>query len=101
MRSATDIAQARWDGTLNGAAGLTARGATLLEPLIRILVIAVLVAIVVSLGSALYHLSRGQEADSGKLLRALTLRIGLSLALFALLMIAWYLGLVQPHAVAP
>ena len=73
--------------------------------IIRVLVIAVLIAIVGSLGSALFHLSRGgqgNEEESRKLARALTLRIGLSLALFALLMLAWYLGLIVPHdAVVP
>jgi hypothetical protein len=29
--------------------------------------------------------------------RALTIRISLSLALFALLIIAWYMGLISPH----
>ena len=30
-------------------------------------------------------------------LTALTIRIGLSVALFLLLMIAWYAGLISPH----
>jgi hypothetical protein len=60
-------------------------------------VVACLVAIVASLGSALYHLSRSGEADSGKLARALTVRISLSVLLFALLMLAWYFGLITPH----
>lgn len=64
--------------------------------LIRLLVIGALIAIVASLGSALFHLTRG--GDSQKLVRALTIRVGLSLALFALLMIAWYFGLISPHA---
>jgi hypothetical protein len=67
--------------------------------LIRVLILAVLVAIVASLGSALFHLSRGAEADSAKMARALTIRITLSLALFALLIIAWYMGLISPHTV--
>lgn len=46
------------------------------------------------------HLSRGQ-GDSQKLARALTWRIGLSIALFLLLMIAWYTGLIAPHGVDP
>jgi hypothetical protein len=68
-----------------------------METVIRLLIVGVLVAIVASLGSALFHLSRGTERDSGKLARALTIRIGLSVALFVLLMIAWYLGLISPH----
>lgn len=64
--------------------------------LIRIAVFAILAAIVFSLGSALFALSKS-EGDSSKMLRALTWRIGLSVALFALLMLAWYFGLFTPH----
>lgn len=65
-----------------------------MEP-IKILIIVVLFAIIGSLGSALFHLSKGQ-GDSKKMARALTVRIGLSLALFLLLMAAWYAGLISP-----
>ena len=68
-----------------------------MEPLIRLLVLGILIAIVASLGSALFHLTRGRDSD--KLVRSLTLRIGLSLALFAVLMLAWYFGLISPHEV--
>lgn len=68
-----------------------------MQSLIKLLILGVLVAILASLGSALFHLSRGNEADSGKMARALTIRITLSLALFALLIIAWYMGLISPH----
>ena len=34
------------------------------------------------------------------MLRSLTVRIGLSVALFLLLMIAWRFGLISPHGVA-
>jgi cytochrome bd-type quinol oxidase subunit 2 len=67
----------------------------------RIVVLLALVAIVVSLGSALYHLSRGTQQDSAKLARALTVRIVLSLALFALIMIAWFAGVIAPHGIVP
>jgi len=63
---------------------------------IKILVIITLFAIIFSLGSALYHLSSG-KGDSKKMARALTIRVGLSLALFILLMLAWYNGLITPH----
>jgi hypothetical protein len=70
-----------------------------MESLLRPLVICLLIAIFVSLGSALRHLSRGSSAeDSRKMARALTIRISLSIALFALLLIAWYMGLISPHA---
>ena len=64
--------------------------------LIRILVVGLLAAIIASLGVALYHLSTGR-GDSRKLLRALTIRIALSIVLFLLLMIAWRAGLITPR----
>jgi hypothetical protein len=71
-----------------------------MQNLIRVLILVVLAAIVASLGSALFHLSRGGQGDaehSRKLTRALTVRIALSLALFVLLMLAWRAGLIAPH----
>ena len=70
-----------------------------MEPFIRVLVIAILIATVASLGSALFHLSRG--GDSPKLVRALTVRIVLSIALFVLLIVAWRFGLITPHGLEP
>jgi hypothetical protein len=64
--------------------------------LIRILIFCLLAAILASLGTALYHLSTGR-GDSKRMLRALTLRIVLSIALFLLLMIAWHFGYITPH----
>ncbi len=72
-----------------------------MPPLFRLLVILSLGAIIASLGSALFHLARGTQADSGKMARALTIRISLSLALFVLLMVAWYAGIITPHAALP
>jgi hypothetical protein len=68
-----------------------------MEP-IKILIVVILFAIIGSLGSALFHLSRGNrsEEDSRKMARALTIRIGLSLVLFILLMAAWYAGWIKP-----
>jgi hypothetical protein len=65
---------------------------------IKILILLVLLAIVISLGSALFHLSRG-KGDPRKMVRALTIRVALSVALFILLMLAWYNGLITPHGV--
>jgi hypothetical protein len=61
----------------------------------RLIIIAVLVAIVGTLGSALFQLARG--GDSQKLLRSLTWRVGLSVGLFLVLLIAWRAGLIRPH----
>ncbi|MCC6171164.1 MAG: twin transmembrane helix small protein [Gammaproteobacteria bacterium] len=68
--------------------------------LFKILVVCVLVGIVASLGSALFHLARG-KGDSRKMVRALTVRVGLSVALFILLMSAWAMGLISPHGIQP
>jgi hypothetical protein len=67
-----------------------------MQPIFRILVIAVFIGILVSLGSALYQLTRS-GGDSKKMVRSLAIRVGLSVALFLLLMIAWYVGLIEPH----
>ncbi|MEO8308081.1 MAG: twin transmembrane helix small protein [Pseudomonadota bacterium] len=64
--------------------------------LAKLLIVAALVAIIFSLGSALFQLSRG-KGDSRKMLRALTWRVGLSVALFVILLIAWRMGYIRPH----
>ena len=65
---------------------------------VRLLIVATLLAIVWSLGTALYHLSR-RGGDPDKMLRALTWRITLSLGLFILLLVAGRAGLISPHGV--
>jgi cytochrome bd-type quinol oxidase subunit 2 len=64
----------------------------------KLLVVMVLIGIVLSLGSALFHLVH-DRSGSTKMVRALTLRVGLSVGLFVLLFIAWSMGLIQPHGV--
>jgi cytochrome bd-type quinol oxidase subunit 2 len=68
--------------------------------LFKLVVACVLIGIVFSLGSALFHLVTN-KGDSKKMVRALTVRVGLSVALFVVLMTAWALGLIQPHGIAP
>jgi hypothetical protein len=67
--------------------------------LFRIGVIVMLFAIIGSLGSALFSLSRSHENPdhSRRMVRALTLRVGLSVGLFLLLLAAWRLGYIQPN----
>jgi ABC-type amino acid transport system permease subunit len=67
--------------------------------LIKILIVAVLFAIVLSLASGLFHLVKDSEGQSKRMVNALTVRIVLSVALFVLLFIAWYAGLITPHNV--
>lgn len=67
---------------------------------IKYLIVAVLIAIVISLGSGLYFLLT-DKGGSKRMVNSLTVRIGLSVALFVLLFIAWYFDLIQPHPVMP
>ena len=62
----------------------------------KALIILTLVAIVISLAHAMFTMTSG-PTDSKAMVRALSIRVGLSVALFAFLMIGWYLGLVEPH----
>jgi hypothetical protein len=69
-----------------------------MQHIVWLLVLACLLGILISLGLGLYHLSRGTPEGSARLARALTVRIAVSLLLFALLMLAWYFGLIRPHS---
>ncbi len=64
--------------------------------LFKYLVIGMLVLIVISLGKALFHLSSNKQEAAAKMVNALTWRIGLSVALFLLLILAYYNGWIDP-----
>ncbi|MDP9089565.1 MAG: twin transmembrane helix small protein [Pseudomonadota bacterium] len=66
----------------------------------KYLILAMLVLILISLGKALYHLSSTREDDGKKMVAALAWRIGLSVALFVLLIVAYYSGWIAPTHVA-
>ena len=53
-----------------------------------------LIAIVLSLGSALWAMLRPGK-DPKRMVKALSLRVGLSVALFVMLMLGYYFGLIQ------
>jgi hypothetical protein len=61
----------------------------------RYFVIAMLIAIVASLGSAAVFMVRGR-GDSRRMAKALAWRVGLSVTLFLLLVIGYALGLIRP-----
>jgi len=68
--------------------------------LIKLLIIAAFIAIVASLGSALFHIVKHKDdEDSKKAAKALTVRIGVSLGVFILLFIAFATSLIQPHGI--
>ncbi|HEX6528180.1 MAG TPA: twin transmembrane helix small protein [Burkholderiales bacterium] len=61
----------------------------------RYVVIAMMVAIIASLGSAAVFMVRGR-GDSRRMAKALAWRVGLSVTLFLVLLIGYALGLIQP-----
>jgi succinate dehydrogenase hydrophobic anchor subunit len=61
----------------------------------KLIVFVLLAAILISLGSGLYYLSR-DDADSTKVLRALKIRVALSAVLVLFLVAAYFLGWIQP-----
>ena len=62
----------------------------------KIFILFLLLVVIVSLGSALYHLVNN-KGNSDKLVKSLTWRIGLSVGIFILLLIGQAIGLIQPH----
>lgn len=63
----------------------------------KLLVILILGGIIASLGSGLFYLVSGKDG-SGRLVKALTWRIGLSVALFIFLIVAGLNGWIAPNA---
>jgi hypothetical protein len=60
----------------------------------KLVVIVLLAAIIISLGSGLYYLSR-DDADSHKVLKALKIRVALSAILILFLVTSYYMGYIQ------
>lgn len=66
----------------------------------KIIVVAVLIAILVSLASGLYFLMKDDD-DSDRMVKALTWRVALSVTLFLFLMAGYYFGWFQPNTQLP
>ena len=60
----------------------------------KLVVFVLLAAIVISLGSGLYYLSR-DDADSSKVLKALKIRVALSAVLILFLVASYLMGYIQ------
>ena len=67
---------------------------------VKLIVIILLLAAVISLGRALMSLVKGQGKE-GKTMRALAWRVGFSVAVFLFIILSMYMGWVQPHDVNP
>jgi hypothetical protein len=66
----------------------------------KYLAIGLLVLILISLGRALFHMTSNEQEAGTKMVTALAWRIGLSVALFLLLILAYYNHWIDP-AVRP
>jgi cell division protein FtsW (lipid II flippase) len=64
--------------------------------LVKTIIIVCLVGIVASLSTGLFHLV-SDKGKSKSMVRALTVRVVLSVALFLFLLLAWWQGWIQPH----
>lgn len=62
----------------------------------RLVILIAFVAILASLGLALGFIAHARSTSS-RTVRALTVRIALSVALFIFLLVAWVLGWIEPH----
>ena len=63
----------------------------------RFIIVILLLASIASLVLALSGLLRSDSDSSDRLHRGLKMRIGFSLAVFLLLILAWQAGLIEPH----
>jgi Na+/phosphate symporter len=68
--------------------------------LVKLIVLAMLAAILIALGSAVFAMLGPKRGDQ-RMARALTWRVGLSAALFLLLLAGFATGLIKPHAAVP
>jgi hypothetical protein len=67
----------------------------------KYLVVAMLVLILISLAKALFHLTSSKSEHGTAMVKALAWRIALSVALFVLLIVAYYNGWIDPQRVVP
>ena len=68
--------------------------------LVKSLIVLLLLAILYSLFSGMVFMIK-DKSQSKRTVKALTIRIALSVALFILLMLAFATGLIEPHGIMP
>jgi len=67
---------------------------------VKIVVLILFLGIVASLGSALWSMMKDKGKGKGSV-RALTLRVALSIIAFVVLLFAYAMGWIQPHGIIP
>ena len=68
--------------------------------LAKLLVVIIFLGIVASLGSGMLFLVK-DKGNSQRAVKALSVRIGISVALFGLLFVVGWAGVIEPHGVKP
>ena len=68
--------------------------------LAKLLVVAIFIGVLASLASGLFYLVK-DRGRSERTVKALTMRVAISIGLLCLLVLLWALGLIQPHGIRP
>jgi len=63
------------------------------------IIFVLLIGIIASLITALFHLTRKKD-NPKQMVKALTMRIAISLALFLIILIGLISGIIQPHGIS-
>ena len=66
----------------------------------KIIIVLLLFATIVSLTSGMFFLVH-DKGESDRTVKSLTIRISLSIALFLMLFVGYFTGLIQPHGIDP
>jgi hypothetical protein len=69
--------------------------------IVKTVILIVFLLILMNLAMALFFMVKDRGQSSSRTARALTWRIGLSVAAFILLLVAYALGWIQPHGIVP
>jgi len=67
---------------------------------IKIIIVILLLLILLSLGAGMFSLIK-DRGDTNRTVKFLTIRIVLSISLFLIIGISFYMGWIQPHGLAP
>ena len=66
----------------------------------KIIIVLLLLAVLVSLASGMFFLVQ-DEGESDRTVKSLTVRITLSIALFLMLIVGYFTGMIRPHGISP
>ena len=67
-----------------------------MHPIIKYVIVGMLIMIIGALGTAFFSMMRGRDSGTSTV-KALTVRVGLSITLFVVLMILYKLGIIHPR----